>query len=144
MERGKISSVTLIFSIMVFLIDLYFFTAYSNEAALTVGWGYVAGAALTQCLVLLTIVLIRAKWGRLFRQDETTWPLDSLRKIAVFLVLVFVGMSLSIALLQVGIVCPEEGFPGSRGKPMCELTRAERHAASKWMSVSGRQLSYTE
>lgn len=135
MELGKASRITLIFSIIVFLTDLYFVTAYSKEAALTIGWGYVAGASLTQCLVLLTVVLVHAKWSLLLRQDETAWPLDNLRKIAAFLVFVLVGISLSITLLQIGIVCPEEGFPTSRGKPTCELPHAERHAASKWISA---------
>lgn len=138
MELRKTSSVVLIFSIMVLLIDLYFLASYSREAAITIAWKYVAGAALTQCLVILTVLLVLANWRRLFRQDATTWPLDKLRKTAVLSVIVFIGISFSITLLQVGIVCPEEGFPSSRGKPICELPRAERHAASEWMFASAR------
>jgi hypothetical protein len=129
MELRKTSTGTLMLSVGVFGVDTYFLIAYSREAAHTIGWGYVAGAGLTQCLVFLAVVLALANRNRLFRQDETSWHLDNFRKIGMFFVFVILGISLSITLLKVGIVCPEAGFPDSRGKPVCERTSAEGHAS---------------
>jgi hypothetical protein len=130
MELRKTSAVTLVLSAGVFVVDTYFLAAYSREAANTIGWGYVAAAAFTQWLVALAVGLVLANRSRLFRQDEASWPLDNFRKIGMFFVFVFLGISLSIALLQVGIVCPEVGFPNLRGKPVCERTSAAGHAVT--------------
>ena len=128
MELRNTRTVTLIFSVGVCGVDACFFAAYSREAAHAIGWGYVVGAAITQCLLVLTVVLVLANLRRLLPQDETSRPLDNFRKIGMFFVFVFLGLSLSVTLLKVGIVCPEIGFPSVRGKPVCDGIGAQRHA----------------
>lgn len=97
---------------------------YSRGAAGTVGAEHVAGAPLTQFLVLVGGAILYGKRSRLFRQKQGSWILDKFRNLGLVIILLLVAARLSIDLLQVGIVCPNEGIPDSRGKPLCEYTRA--------------------
>lgn len=115
MELRETAKVVLIFAAAIFLVDGYFIAVYTQEATTPIGWRYIAGAALIQCLVLTGGALVHANRGRLFRRDATSWPLDNFRKFGIIIGILIFGVGMSITLLQVGLVCPKEGLPHSRG-----------------------------
>ena len=125
MQLRETAKVVLTFAALIFLVDGYCITVYSREAATPIGWGYIVGAALIQGFVLAGGALVHANRNRLFRQDETSSPLDNFRKFGIVIVILITGVGMSITLLQVALVCPEKGLPDSRGKAVCELTRAD-------------------
>lgn len=101
-------------------IDSYYAVSYGKHAAAGIGWRHVAGAVLTQCLVLGISLLAIASKESWLRHDKAGGSLDNLRRVSCAVVFVLVGIGFSIDLLRVGIMCPHAGLPASRGKPVCD------------------------
>lgn len=119
---GLSKKLAFLYGVVMLPIDGYFLVSYGRNAAADIGWWYIAGAALTQVFVLVASLIVLANKDRLLYRGETAWPMDSFRKMSCAIIFVGVTLGFSIALLQVGIVCPELGLPRSRGVPICSPT----------------------
>ncbi|WLI89487.1 hypothetical protein Q4S45_22800 [Massilia sp. R2A-15] len=114
-------TLSVIFATAIVPLDSFLIISYSQEAADSIGWWTIAGAAFTQVVVFLVGVIGVARKISLIRQGQFKEPGHSYGNYIPVVVLGFVvaGLGLSATLLQIGIVCPNSRLPAVRGQPTC-------------------------
>jgi uncharacterized membrane protein len=125
MRSSKFREITLVLAALIIMMDIFLFSNYSEKASPEIGWWKIGAAAFIQILVFTSMVIwevIRKRWGPLFHSQES--PHSYRNYVPVVLIgIVLVGLSLSISLLHIGIVCPHEGLPTVRGQGECVLRK---------------------
>lgn len=121
MKLGNTKTLSVIFAASIFLLDSYLIFSYSKEAADSIGWWEIAGAAFIQVVVIVVGVIGVARKISLIRQGQFKEPVHSYRNYIPVVVLGFVvaGLGLSATLLQIGMVCPDSRLSVVRGQLTC-------------------------
>jgi hypothetical protein len=121
MKLGNTKALSVICAAPILLLDSYLIISYSKDAADSIGWWKIAGAAFIQVVVFLVGVIGVARKISLVRQGQFKEPVHSYRNYipVVVLGLIVAGLALSATLLQIGIVCPDNKLPEGRGQPTC-------------------------
>jgi hypothetical protein len=99
--------------------------SFSPSAAAAIGWTKIILAALIQA-GLLILVIVWAKLRRTARKDKKDDVIDLRFRShfpVVLLGLICGRLALSVALLEIAIICPDQSLPEGHGQPTCSSTR---------------------
>lgn len=119
--KNRIVTVPTLFASALCIIDTYFVFALSHNAAPLIGWGKVAIAISIQIVLLVSVTIwARTKRKRTSEVSGVKIKLGFPDNFSILLAgLVCAGLTLSLSLLHIAIVCPSESLPEGRGRPMC-------------------------